>query len=684
MIESQAQIRIDELRDKLNDYNFWYYVKDDPKVSDREYDLLLKELEALETEYPEFITEDSPTQRVGGEPLSKFESFVHPFKMYSLANALNEGEFNTFIARVMKEFDGGSNEEDSLYTSLSAPPDFACEHKFDGLAIELIYEHGFLISAATRGNGEKGELITTNARTIRSIPLKLIGDFPEWIAVYGEVLMFKSDFKKLNTIREENNEALFANPRNAAAGSLRQLDPRETAKRKLNFYAYGMRLQNDARGELNSHSGRMEYLKKIGVPVNSNSTVINSIDGLREFHDISEHNRDSLKYEIDGVVIKIDDLDTQENLGSDAKTPKWAIAWKFKPPTAETVLREVEYSVGRLGTITPTAIFDTVLLGGARISRATLHNFDEVARLNVMIGDTIVVERSGEVIPKVVAVNKDKRPADSKPIEPPITCPVCDSPVEKGENEVAYYCTNPQCDALIREEIIHFVSRQCFDIEGMGDEIVARFLELEYISNFADIFRLNDKKSDMLTLERFGEKSVENLLAAIEKAKTIDYWRFINALGIKFVGEQTARLLAEEFIPLDSLKSATVESLIAIDGIGEVMAESIVVYFANEKNNTIIDDMISFGVSITYPEKIEATDSVIAGKRIVFTGKADDFTREEFKELVRRYGGNPSDSVSKKTDIVVAGENAGSKLDKAKKLGVVVMSPSEFMEMLGK
>lgn len=687
MKKEDAKKKIEKLREELHHHNYLYYVKDSPEISDREYDEMMKELEKLEDQYPDLITPDSPTQRIGAEPLDSFEEFEHPFKMMSLANALNESEFINFFDRVLRDTGKPVKNKETLFEKdVDLPLRFSCEHKFDGLAVELIYENGKLQSAATRGNGETGELITPNARTIRSIPLSLQKGHPEWIAVYGEVLMFKEDFLKLNKEREASGEKKFANPRNAAAGSIRQLDPKLTAKRPLKFLAYGIRgKSNDNKlNNLTSQSERLDFLENIGLPVSKHRMKTDSLDEIKQFHQKWENEREKLSYEIDGIVVKVDDLPTQDELGEDAKTPKWAIAWKFKPAKAETVLREVEYSVGRQGTITPTAHFDTVNLSGAQVSRATLHNFDEVKRLDVMVGDTIVVERSGEVIPKVVDVNKNKRPKDAQPIEPPERCPVCDSPVEKVEGEVAYRCVNLQCPALRMEALKHFVSKNALDIEGLGEEIVSRLYELEFIQDYADIFKLHKKKEDLKKLERFGEKSVENLLKSIEESRKPEYWRFLNGLGIKFVGPQTARLLAQRFQPIEKLMKADKEQLTQIDMIGEVMADAIVDYFDDKDNRQKIQKLFDAGVEIQYPKEETVEDSPISGMKIVFTGKAEEFTRDEFKDIARKYGANPTSSVSSQTDILVVGENHGSnKLDKAKELGTKTMSPKEFRQMLG-
>ncbi len=670
----KAKKRIDELSRTIHHHDYLYYTLDSPEIEDYQYDNLMRELQVLEKSFPEFILPDSPTQRVGSESLKNFENFTHPFRMYSLSNAMNIEEFEDFYIKIKKL------QNNSLFDFV----DFCCEHKFDGLAIELIYENGILTHASTRGNGEIGELITVNARTIKSIPLRLNGNFPDFMAVYGEALMFKDDFLKLNREREIAGEALFANPRNAAAGSIRQLDSKITASRNLKFLAYGVRTNPDDRLVKNivSQFERMNFLKETGFPISEYRIRTIMPEEIIEFHKNWEENRKNLPYDIDGIVVKVDSIALQEELGFDAKTPKWAVAWKFKPEFAETVLRNVEFSVGRQGTITPTALFDPVYLAGAKITRATLHNFDEIKRLDLMVGDTIIVERSGEVIPKVIEVRKDKRPSSAKPILPPEECPVCRSKVLQSEGEVAYRCVNISCPAQVKGGIRHFVSRNAFDIEGLGEEIVNRFYELGYISNFSDIFKLDERKDELMNLERFGKKSVENLIQSIENSKKIEYWKFINALGIAYVGEETSRILAEGFNPLQKLMEAGIDDLLKKEGIGEVVASSIYGFFRNEDNIRLIQSLMKTGINIQYPEPVNEISSPIKGKRIVFTGKAEGFTREEFGELVRKFGGLPSDSVSGNTDFLVAGENPGSKLEKARQFGVKILTDKEFLELL--
>lgn len=676
---SKADIsRIDELIKIISEHDHNYYVLDAPKIDDYQYDLLMKELEKLEKEHPEHIREDSPTRRVSGKAIEKFENFKHPFKMLSLNNAMNIGEFHDFYGRVVKEMDG-----DPLFKA----PIITCEHKFDGLAIELIYEEGTLAAASTRGNGEVGELITANVKTIRSAPLRLKGKYPRFLAVYGEALMFKSDFDRLNQERMESGEPLFANPRNAAAGSLRQLDPAVSSRRNLKFYAYGARSYPADRilGSIDSHNERLNYLIDIGFPVNEYCIKTGRIDNVIEYHNKWEESRGILPYDIDGIVAKIDSIALQNRLGYDARSPKWAIAWKFKPAFASTILRNVEFSVGRQGTITPTAGFDPVTLAGAKISRATLHNFDEIKRLDLKIGDTIIVERSGEVIPKVISVVMEKRTGAGVRIAPPDKCPVCSSKVVKYGEEVALRCVNPECPALITGKLRHFVSRNCFNIEGLGEENISRFFELGFIKNYADIFLLKEKREILLKLDRFGEKSVDNLLNSIEISKNIEYWRFINALGVDYVGEESSRLLAEKFCPLDILMDSSEESLMTVQGIGGVIAKSVFSYFNDKRNRGIILNIIDSGVVIIYPATIlPIKNSMITGKKFVFTGRAESFSREKLALLVRQFGGITSDSVSKNTDYLIAGENPGSKLEKAVSLGIKILNEKEFLDMIGK
>jgi DNA ligase (NAD+) len=675
------KVRVEELSGIIRYHNRLYYEQDNPEITDAEYDALMRELQELERLHPELAASDSPTKKVGGEPLAQFANYRHPYRMYSLANALKPGEWEEFAARVEKEIPHSGEGE--LFGVPSV--EWCCEHKFDGLAIELVYEKRRLSVAATRGNGEEGEVITANAKHIDGILHELPPDAPEFLAVYGEVLMYREEFRVLNAAREALGEPLFANPRNAAAGSVRQLDAHVTAERRLRFHAYGVRTKDTdvSWKKLSTLSSRLDRLAELGFFVAPERIVTGSRAEVEDYHAKWEEKRGDLLYEIDGVVVKVNDLALQDALGFDAKTPKWAVAWKFKPAVAETVLRSVEYSVGRQGTVTPTAVFDPVYLAGAKITRATLHNFDEVERLSVRVGDTIRVERSGEVIPKVVGVVMEKRPAETEAIVPPANCPVCGSTVVRDADQVAWRCGNPQCPAVVKGRMRYFVSRNAFDIEGLGEELVARFFELGYLKGFADVFRLRERREELVALDRLGEKSVDNLLANIEGAKNPEFRRFLNALGIDYVGEETARAIASRFPSLQTLQAASEEELLSVAGVGKVVASGVHAWFQAPENRALLTDLLALGVTIRYPERMAAKDTPISGKKVVFTGKAEAFSREEFQDIVRRFGGVVSDSVSKNTDLLVAGENAGSKLDKAKALGVKILGDREFMELLG-
>lgn len=665
--------RIEHLKAEINRHNRLYYAEDRPEITDAEYDALMRELISLEKKNPGSVTPDSPSQRVGGEVVEGFQTFRHPFRMMSLANAMDTGEFRDFLERAAEAVG-----EQSLFSSIR----FACEHKFDGLAIELIYEKGVLIHAATRGNGQEGEEITSNAKTIASIPLRLGGEIPDFLAVYGEVVMFREDFLRLNAEREAADEPLFANMRNAAAGSLRQLDPKITASRKLRFFAYGVRTRSEDTvvQKIPTHSGRIDYLKTLGFPVSVHRMVTASPEEIEAYHHKWEEDRAALPYDIDGVVVKADSIALQESMGADAKTPRWAVAWKFKPACAETLLREVEFSVGRTGTITPTAIFDPVYLSGAKISRSTLHNFEEIERLGLQYGDTIRVERSGEVIPKVVGVVTEKRPPEASPILPPAACPVCGGRIAKDEGLVAYRCVNPSCRAKELGWLKLFVSKTAMDIDGLGEEILLRFYELGWVRRPSDLYRLSEKKDELIALDRFGEKSAENLLKAIESSKKVPYERWIVALGISNIGEEMGRILSRNFQPVERLLRVKLEELSAVNGIGDIVARAVVDYFADPVYLKEVNALLS-AVELTY-ESARMVESFITGMKVVFTGKAEGFSREEFEQLVREHGGTPSDSVSKNTALLVVGENPGSKLAKAKELGVKIMSDSEFLERL--
>ncbi len=669
MTLEEARQEVTRLREFLHYHNYRYYVLDNPEISDAEYDEAMRRLIELEKQFPELVTPDSPTQRVGAEPLKSFENFTHPYKMYSLSNALNPGEFQAFVLRVRQAL----GDKPILWTA---------EHKFDGLAIELIYQKGVLTTGVTRGNGEVGEVVTHNVRTIRNLPLKLLKDVPDDLVVYGEVVMHREDFQRLNEERERSKETLFANPRNAAAGSLRQLDPSITAQRKLFFYAYGVRFRDDTM--IPSHYERMSYLAERGFSICPHRLRTEDMGEIEAYHSYWETHRDEIPYEIDGIVVKVDDLTLQQTLGYDAKTPKWAIAWKFKPMQAQAVLREIELGVGRQGTITPVAIFDPVFLAGARVQRATLHNFDEVRRLDLHYGDTLVVERSGEVIPKVVSVIRDKRPAGAKPVEEPTHCPVCGTPVKREPDEVGIFCPNPSCPAVIKAKLKHFVSRGAMDIEGLGEELIERFYEEGILTSLGDVFRLRKHRERLIEMERLGEKLVDKLFTSIEAKREVPLDRFLYALGIDFVGQETARILAREFGTLENIRKAGFEDFVRLYGIGEVVAKSLMNFFGDPGLSGIIDDLLDAGVKVISFQKRETKQGKLAGKYVCITGKHETYSREQLFQFIEAEGGIPQDNVTRQTNLLVVGESPGSKLARAEKQGIPIVPMEEFLKEIGK
>ncbi len=660
MTFEEAKKRAEELRRLIEYHNYKYYVLNQPEIPDSEYDKLFRELVEIETKFPELITKDSPTQRVGGTVAKEFTELNHLFPMYSLSNAQDFEDFEEFTKRLKK------------LTNLEEI-EFCCEYKFDGLAVEIVYRDGILDVASTRGDGIKGEDVTANVKTIRNIPLSI--PYKNEIAIYGEVIMFKEDFIKLNEEKEKLGEPIFANPRNAAAGSLRQLDPKITASRKLKFYAYYIKSNYDI--GVKKQSENIQLLKewKFSVP---DIFVSSKLEEIKNYHEEISNKRSELPFDIDGIVVKINDLSFHDKLGNVGKDVRWAIAWKFKPEQGITKLKNVVFQVGRTGVITPVAELEPVRIKGATISRVSLHNFDEIKRLNVMIGDKVVVERSGDVIPYIVKVIEEERTGEEKPILPPETCPECGSKVVKFEGEVAYRCINNSCPAQLIEKLRYVVSKGKFDIQGLGDEIIQKLFEQGYVRDIADIFSLNAKK---LFLAGVGEKNSLKIEKAINNSKTIEYDRFITALGIRYVGEQTARLLAENFQPIEKLINAKPEELTKIEGIGEVVANSIVSFFKNEQNVKTIKKMLELGVKIIYPQKEESN---LLGKTIVITGTLKNFSRDEIKRILTTLGCNVSESVSSKTDYLLLGENPGSKYDKAKELGTKIITEEELLKMLNK
>jgi len=664
------QQQIDTLRHDLRRYEYEYHVLDNPTIPDAEYDRLFHQLKALEAAHPELITADSPTQRVGAKPLSGFAQIRHEIPMLSLDNAFSDEEFYAFVKRI----------EDRLIR-LPEPLTFCCEPKLDGLAVSILYVNGILTQAATRGDGATGEDITANIRTIRNIPLQLLMDNPPArLEVRGEVFMPHAGFERLNQQALEKGEKTFANPRNAAAGSLRQLDPKITSKRPLVLNAYGIGIAEGV--DLpNTHYDRLQWLKSIGIPVNPEIRLCNGTDEVLDFYRDIQNKRSALGYDIDGTVLKINDIALQEKLGFISKAPRWAIAYKFPAQEELTRLNDVEFQVGRTGAITPVAKLEPVFVAGVTVSNATLHNGDEIERLDIAIGDTVVIRRAGDVIPQIIGVLHDRRPADARPIVFPKTCPVCDSAIVRIEGEAVARCTGGLfCAAQRKEALKHFVSRKAMDIDGVGGKLIEQLVDRELVHTPADLFKLD--LTTLTRLERMGAKSAENALASLEKAKNTTLARFIFALGIREVGEATALNLANHFKTLEALQNADLEALQQVPDVGEVVANRILAFWHEPHNVAVVNDLIAQGVHWETVETKEVTENRFKGKTVVLTGTLTQMGRNEAKALLQDMGAKVSGSVSAKTDFVIAGDAAGSKLTKAQELGVTVLTEEEFLAQI--
>ncbi|WP_136526485.1 NAD-dependent DNA ligase LigA [Geomonas ferrireducens] len=667
-MEAQAAgERIVWLAQEIERNNRLYYEQDMPEITDAEYDALFRELLALETEFPELALPDSPTKRVGGRPLAKFSQVRHTLPMLSLENAFTEQDMIDFDDRV-KRFLGLSGDAEIAYV---------CEPKMDGVAVELVYRQGLLEIGSTRGDGVVGEDVTQNLKTIKDVPLRLETDkAPELLTVRGEVYLPLAPFRKFNQEREEAGEPPFANPRNAAAGSLRQLDSRITAKRPLSIFCYAP--GEIAGADFTSQSNFLETIPKWRLPVNPLTRVVRGIGAMLAYYQEMMEQREELPYEIDGVVVKVDSFTMQRELGEKSRSPRWAIAWKFPPRQATTVVEKIFHSVGRTGVITPVAFLKPVNVSGVMVSRATLHNWEELERKDIREGDTVIVERAGDVIPAVVQVQLDKRPEGAVKPEVPVHCPVCGGEVVRIPDEVAVRCVAFACPAQLLERVKHFASRRAMDIEGLGDKFIEQLLSLKLIRDVADIYAL--KEEDFMQFERMGKKLAENLLNAIEASKKRELSRLIFALGIRHVGEHTAKLLAGAFGSIDNLAKAGQEELTSIREVGPQVAASIADFFRNEENLKVIERLKAAGVSPKVEEK--RVGGRFTGKTFVFTGALEKFTRDEAKKMVEQEGAHAAGSVSKKTDYVVAGADAGSKLEKARQLGVSVLSEEEFLELM--
>ena len=666
-----AAENIQSLRNHINEHNHKYYVLDEPSIPDAEYDRLMRELQALEDANPELITSDSPTQRVGGAPLVGFTEVQHERPMLSLDNAMNADEFAAFYQRV----------QDRLKTD--EPLEFACEPKLDGLAISLLYVNGVLERAATRGDGQTGEDVTQNVRTIKNVPLRLQGNqTPTRIEIRGEVYMPKAGFDAYNDRARENEEKVFANPRNAAAGSLRQLDSRITAKRPLEFCAYSLGIVSDDFDMPDTHSAQLAQVQVWGVRINEEMRVVNGLEEAQTFFTQLGEKRHQLGYEIDGTVFKINSLALQETLGFVARAPRWAIAYKFPAVEELTVLQDVDFQVGRTGALTPVARLKPVHVAGVTVSNATLHNMDEIARLGVKIGDTVIVRRAGDVIPQVVAVVEERRPDDARDIVMPPACPVCESHIERVEGEAVTRCTGGLvCSAQRKEAIKHFASRKALDVEGLGDKLIDQMVAASLIDSLDDVFHLT--LDDIAGLERMAEKSAQNVLNALEKSKATTLGRFIYSLGIREVGTVTAQNLANHFGFLERIMNASVDVLLDVPDVGNIVAQHLVNFFAEEHNRTVIEQLQKSGVHWDESEPVNAADDApLAGKTAVITGTLSDMSRDDAKLALEALGVKVTGSVSAKTDFLVAGDKAGSKLTKAQNLGVRVFDEEAFKALL--
>jgi DNA ligase (NAD+) len=654
---------IEKLRAELERHNRLYYLDAAPEISDYDFDGLLRKLQDLEEKHPEFYDANSPTARVGGQPIGDFATVIHDPPMLSIDNAYSLEELREWDERVKRGLGTDAVE-------------YEAELKIDGVSIDLLYEGGALTRAATRGDGVRGDDVTPNVRTVRSLPLRIATKHAR-LEVRGEIFIFKSDFAKLNEQIEEAGQAPLANPRNTAAGSLRQKDPKLVAQRRLNAYVYHLVAADGVR--IVSQAEAYAILEKLGFPLNPQRAVCADIEAVEAFIATWQERRHELPFEIDGIVVKVNRRDLQLELGATSKAPRWAIAFKYPPEAAKTVVREIRFQVGRTGTVTPVAEFDAVHIGGSTVRRSTLHNFDEVARKDIRVGDTVMVEKGGDVIPKVTQVLLDKRPPRTKAVKPPEECPVCGEPLHQFEGEVAVRCVNQGCPAIVREAVIHFAGRKAMDIEGLGEKAVDLFIEKELIRDYSSIYEL--RVEDIAALERWGGKSAEKLIEQIDRSKTNELTRLIFALGIRFVGERGAKLLADRFRSIEALMNATTEELVEVAEIGPRVAEAITFYFSVPANRERIERMQRLGVAPTHV--VTATGDRLAGKTLVVTGTLSRFSRDEIHKLIEREGGKPSGSVSSKTAYVVAGDAAGSKLDKARSLGVPVLTEDEFVELIG-
>ncbi len=679
MTKDEAKKRIDTLCEELQEHNYRYYVLAQPSISDYEFDQKLKELEALEAQYPEFVRPDSPTRRVGGEPTKEFPTVRHKYPMLSLSNSYSLEEIKEFDARVRK--------------TVGKEVEYVCELKYDGLAISLTYLNGLLTQAVTRGDGVQGDDVTQNVKTIRSIPLRLRGDFPPELEIRGEILMPRAEFERLNREREEIGDAPFANPRNAAAGSLKMQDPKEVAKRKLDAFLYY--IPHELPG-IKTHYDALKKAKSWGLKVSDNMAICRNMAQIMEYINDWDKGRNHLPYDIDGIVIKVNDLALQQQLGYTAKNPRWAIAYKFKAEQAETILESIDYQVGRTGAVTPVANLRPVLLAGTTVKRASLHNADIIAQLDVRIGDTVYVEKGGEIIPKITGVNLDKRPAGAQPVQFIDRCPECGTPLVRHEGEAAHYCPNEDaCPPQIKGKLEHFISRKAMNIDSLGEGKIEILYDHGLVKNVTDLYDLTydrifglekvipaeeGKKEKRIS---FREKTAENIIRGIEQSKSVPFPRVLYALGIRYVGETVAKKLAARFKNIDNLMAASFDELVATEEIGEKIAESVIRFFQKPEHREMIKRLKAHGVQMQLEEKENAAPALLQGKSFVVSGVFERHSRNEIKELIERYGGKNVSSISSKTDYVLAGANMGpAKKQKAEKLGIPIISEEDFEKMI--
>ena len=673
-MSSAIEKKIISLRDEIREHDYKYFILAQPVITDEKYDKLLKELERLEAENPDLITPDSPTQRVGSDLTKEFKPVEHKIPMLSLSNTYSEDELYDFDRRVKEGLTSGAKVE------------YLVELKIDGASVSINYVDGYLKTASTRGDGTIGEEITNNVRTIKSIPLKikkdksipyLLNDFE----VRGEIFMNIEDFENLNKERAKSGEKTFANPRNSTAGTLKLQNPKIVSKRPLNSFLYSLISPED---ELKSQEENLLIIKKLGFKVNPNYKKCNSVEEVIKVCHKFEKLRDELEYEIDGAVIKVNSVQQQNRLGSIARAPRWAVAFKFKAKQASTIVKDIIWQVGRTGAITPVAELEPIFLSGSTISRATLHNFDEIQRKDIRVGDTVLIEKGGDVIPKVVEVNLSKRTASNKKVKPPDKCPTCGSKLFKPEGEVAYYCENTECPEQIKGRIEHFASRGAMDIEGLGESLIDLFVNKGFLKTYGDIYKLKNRKDELISIDRLGEKSVSNLLNSIEKSKDKPFDKVLFALGIRYVGSGAAKKLATHFEALDSLMDASEEEITKVYEIGESISKSVKKFFNDSHNKKILGELKKVGLKFSFvnAKSTFVRENFFKGKNFVLTGTLSAFTRQDAEEIITGFGGNVSSSLTKKTDYVLAGEKAGSKLDKAKDLGIKILDEIEFQEKI--